>query len=293
MANPSASKQTLQEELQQAIQHDHLIINHLISSRMPLCLPPKTDSPLRFALGLTAFGHLYTSFEYAWETITSQTSKPPVYLLDLQTSGLKRHLRLDRDLHSLAHLLGSSGAKRMQKIHSQTEHFHRAIFHTCQNKPHLILAWAWTMYLAMFNGGRYIRAGLEGAGDDFWGTENYPLEFWNFEGKDDGKHIHEAFKQNFDEAAEHLSREEKDEVIAEAKRVFHVTEDVVHELDQKVGQDEALGLVTSFVAAASPLAVLKAVFGLFSRGWRAVATMWTSQRRPVALTSDSPLLEKV
>jgi heme oxygenase len=291
MANP-ASEKTLQEELQYAIRHDHLIINHLISSRMPLCLPPKTDNPLRFALGLTAFAHLYTSFEYAWETITSQASKPPAYLLDLQTTGLTRHLRLDRDLRSLAHLVGSSGARRMQRIRGQTVHFQRDIFHLCQNKPHLILAWAWTMYLAIFNGGRYIRAGLEDAGDDFWGTKIYPLEFWNFEGKDDGATIHEAFKKNFDQSAEHLTRHQKDEVIAEAKRVFHVVEDVVHELDKKVGQGEALSVVTSLAAAVNPVTVAKMVFGLFSWGWCVLANTFTAWRRPLALSDDTRLLEK-
>jgi heme oxygenase len=290
MALP-ASKKTLQEELQYAIRHDHLIINHLISSRMPLCLPPKADNPLRFALGLTAFAHLYTSFEYAWETITSQSSKPPVYLLDLETSGLTRHLRLSRDLHDLEKLVGSSGAKRMQEIKNQTVQFHRTIFRLCQDNPHLILAWAWTMYLAIFNGGRYIRAGLEDAGDDFWGTKTYPLEFWNFEGKDDGEKIHNAFKENFDEAAKHLTRKQKDEVIAEAKRVFHVVEDVVHVLDQKVGQDEALGIIADFIGAFSPLTVVTAVMAMFSRGWRAIVGGWAAWRRPISSYEEDLILE--
>lgn len=291
MAAPASGK-TLQDELQYAIRHDHLIINRLISTRMPLCLPPKSDNPLRFALGLTAFAHLYASYEYAWETIVSQSSKPPAYLLDLETTGLSRHLRLSRDLHSLKHLVGSSGAKRMQKIQNQTEHFRRDIFHVCQDKPHLILAWAWTMYLAIFNGGRYIRAGLEDAGDDFWGTKTYPLEFWNFEGKDDGQEIHDAFKENFDKAAEHLTREQKDEVIAEAKRVFHVVEDVVHVLDQKVGQDEASEIVAALIAALNPSGVVTAVMSLFSRGWRCIAGGWTAWRRPVALHAEESVLEK-
>ena len=292
MAVPSSTEKTLQEELQYAIRHDHLILNRLITSRMPLCLPPKTDNPLRFALGLTVFAHLYTSFEYAWESILSQASKPPAYLVDLETDGLSRHLRLSHDLHALSQLLGSKSAKRLQKLDGETKYFQKNIFKLCQDKPHLILAWAWTMYLAIFNGGRYIRAALEQAGDDFWGTETYPLEFWNFDGKDDGEKIHDAFKDNFDDAAERLSREQKDEIIAEAKRIFHVCEDVVHVLDKKVGQEEGKAIITSLVCAANPLSALRAVFGLFSRGWQAVAGVCMAGRRPVILSEEPSVIEK-
>lgn len=292
MTTPT-SKKTLQEELQYAIRHDHLILNRLITSRMPLCLPPKTDKPLRFALGLSAFAHLYTSFEAAWELTVSQASKPPAYLLDLETANLSRHLRLSRDLHSLAHLLGPKAAKRMQKLADETRYFHIDIFQLCRDKPHLILAWAWTMYLAIFNGGRYIRAALEAAGDDFWGTKTYPLEFWNFEGKDDGEKIQRAFKDNFDDAAKRLNREQKDEVIAEAKRIFHVCEDVVHELDKKVAPEEVAGVVASLVRAANPLVVVSSVLGFFSWGWRATVGAWMASRRPVMLTEEHVVVEKV
>lgn len=291
MAVPSSEK-TLQEELQYAIRHDHLILNRLITSRMPLCLPPKTDNPVRFALGLTVFAHLYTSFEYAWESSLSQTSKAPAYLVDLETDGLSRHLRLSRDLHSLSTLLGSKAAKRMTKLDHETKYIKKEVFQLCQDKPHLILAWAWTMYLAIFNGGRYIRAVLEQAGDDFWGTKTYPLEFWHFEGKDDGDKIHDAFKDNFDDAAERLSREQKDEVILEAKRIFHVCEDIVHVLDDKVGREEGKAVVAAMIGAMNPLAALRAVFGLFSSGWQAFAGLWRAWRRPVVLPEEQAVSEK-
>jgi heme oxygenase len=34
--------------------------------------------------------------------------------------------------------------------------------------PHLLIAYAWTLYLAVFSGGRYIRSNLCDAGEDFW-----------------------------------------------------------------------------------------------------------------------------
>ncbi|ETN42282.1 uncharacterized protein HMPREF1541_04223 [Cyphellophora europaea CBS 101466] len=292
MPRPSISEKKLQEELQYAIRHDHLILNRLIASRMPLCLPPKTDSPLRFALGLTVFGHLYTSFEYAWETLLSQTSKPPIYLLDLETDGISRHLRLSRDLHDLAHLLGTKASKRLQKLHKNTNYFHQDVFRLCEKKPYLILAWAWTMYLAIFNGGRFIRAELEKAGDDFWGTKNYPLEFWNFEGGDDGEKIHDAFKEHFDDAAEGLTREQKDEVIAEAKRIFHVCEEVVHVLDKKVGEEEGQQAVKALLGAVSPMMAVRAILKMCSKGWRAVVRKCTGRGRPGMLREEPPMSKK-
>lgn len=35
-------------------------------------------------------------------------------------------------------------------------------------KPHVLVAYAWVLYMALFSGGRYLRASLQNAGTDFW-----------------------------------------------------------------------------------------------------------------------------
>lgn len=257
--------QTLQQELQHAIGTAHSHLNHLLTSRLPFALPPHTDNPFLYAQGFAVVRHLYTGFEHAWETVLNQTEKPPQYLNDLRTDGITRHLRLSRDVHDLSHLLGTKRTAKIEKLMGDTIYFHKNTFRLCTSKPHMILAYSWTLYLAIFNGGRYIRAALEEAGDDFWGTEDYPLEFWNFEGEEDGNDIERAFKSNFDAAALELTRAEKDEVVAEAKRIFALVEQMVHVLDKKVARsdsytaahtDSAIGAVLSQLCAG-----LSLVFG--------------------------------
>jgi heme oxygenase len=44
------------------------------------------------------------------------------------------------------------------------EHMQQSV----QRNPHVLLAYAWVLYMALFSGGRYVRASLEAAGYDFW-----------------------------------------------------------------------------------------------------------------------------
>jgi heme oxygenase len=55
------------------------------------------------------------------------------------------------------------------------------IAHTKQsveNNPHVLVAYAWVLYMALFSGGRYLRAALKaagGLGKDFWDREPSPV----------------------------------------------------------------------------------------------------------------------
>ncbi|KAJ9148409.1 Heme-binding protein HMX1 [Pleurostoma richardsiae] len=51
------------------------------------------------------------------------------------------------------------------------EHIRLAV----EEKPHVLLAYAWVLYMALFSGGRFIRETLESIGDDFWGTVPDPV----------------------------------------------------------------------------------------------------------------------
>lgn len=56
----------------------------------------------------------------------------------------------------------SESQPRRPRLEAFTHHI-RAV------KPHLLLAYSWVLYMALFSGGRYIRATLRGAGVGFWG----------------------------------------------------------------------------------------------------------------------------
>jgi heme oxygenase len=301
MASPTSapSSPTLQEELALAIRHEHTALNQLLSTRLPLCLPPHTSDPFIYAQGLCVVRHLYTGFEYAWETLLSQppsddSSTPtPSYLHTLRTPKLSRHLRLSRDVHDLSQQLGPQRTIQLEKLIGATIHFHKSTFTLNLQHPHLILAYAWTLYLAIFNGGRFIRAELEKAGSGFWGgspdKRDWPLEFFNFAGKEDGNDVEREFKRRFDVVGEELSREEKDEVVAEAKRIFGVFEEVVRELDRRVVDGEGyggallVGRMTLGSVLRSPVALVGGVLGWVCKGWWMVVGACLGRRRKMGV----------
>lgn len=55
-----------------------------------------------------------------------------------------------------------------------TAHIKKAV----KANPHVLLAYAWVLYMALFSGGRYLRASLQtagGLGDEFWARDPSPI----------------------------------------------------------------------------------------------------------------------
>jgi len=128
------------------------------------------------------------------------------------------------------------------------------------------------MYMAIFSGGRYIRLELAAAGEEFWmrarkgATKNtkaevdkekpettttttttttiptpppvYPgFTFLYFdEGTNDGEDVKNEFKRRLAAAETLLTPSERAEIVAESRRIFESTIDLVKELDETVGK---------------------------------------------------------
>ncbi|RAK97672.1 biliverdin-producing heme oxygenase [Aspergillus ibericus CBS 121593] len=191
----------LPSKIRSVIKEPHGVVNRLNTSRIPLCLPPNATSPILYALGFSRYAEIYLGFEEAWQTqlatppITpSQSSMPPnerirdilhkIYIPELQRSS-----RVKADLASLPKLPDTTQHRNSGQA------FRRYINTRIQEKPHLIVAYAWIMYSAVFNGGRWIRGLLCDAGPEFWGLQEGklhvweegrfppPLSFWQIEGE--------------------------------------------------------------------------------------------------------------
>jgi len=134
------------------------------------------------------------------------------------------------------------------------EHIKKSV----SKNPHVILAYTWILYMALFSGGRYIRATLKNAGKDFWMQKPMPmslqsaenhnlapennertgkegLEFFNFPGVEDGEDIKQEFKRRFCEVEKELDQRQKEEIVQEAQKIFHFLLDMMGELDQRCG----------------------------------------------------------
>jgi heme oxygenase len=139
------------------------------------------------------------------------------------------------------------------------------------DKPHVLVAYAWVFYMALFSGGRWIRAQLVNAGPDFWqnkdsgaiGTDGSHLDdefervdgvndeagdealkrpldeaglsFLFFGGESDGEDIKSEFKARLAAVESLFSTEEREEVVAEAREIFRRCIELVRELDGIMG----------------------------------------------------------
>ena len=101
-------------------------------------------------------------------------------LSHLQLPGLLRAGRLRADIRILT---GTPEDKIEEQLETVSQNGRLAAFiaHTKQSietNPHVLLAYAWVLYMALFSGGRYLRALLQGAsglGSDFWNRDPSPV----------------------------------------------------------------------------------------------------------------------
>lgn len=275
----------------------HTNLNRLITSRLPLGLPPCASDSTLYATGLLHFAHIYLTFESLWADLThnhagpasptestldpsttSPTTSPLLsyllvnpydspslftstlgaptqsspqlgsFLATLRPRGLSRSVRLKKDL---AYLLGlhSTDLEVLlakypgDKVAAFCTHIRKSV----NEKPWTLVAYAWCFYMAVFSGGRWIRAGLLRAGDDFWparGTDESTdlqdcgLSFWHFPGAHDGEDIKAEFKARLEGAEALFTPDERVDVIEEAKNIFQLCAEIVSELDDIVGSTD-------------------------------------------------------
>lgn len=235
----------------------HHTLHHAVVGRLPLALPPKTTSPHLYALGISRFSRIYYTLESAWRDYlhTSATNQAHsndqtryhTLLSETYLPAITRSARLTSDIASLQREWGDEIASVAQPAEHDAA-LGSAVAHiseTAQRKPYVLLAYSWIMYMALFNGGRWIRDQLVNAGPEFWFCEGRIhekrdpslirpafLSFWSFDGKEDGEDIKRAFRAGFVEASrKHLTEAEREDVIQEAKALFQHCINIVSDID--------------------------------------------------------------
>lgn len=186
----------------------------------------------------------------------------------LQLPGLMRGDRLKADLKALTgwsdHVVDSQLeiASRTPALANMVDHMKVEI----QNKPLLLITYTYIMYMALFAGGRFIRATLESTGDEFWQTplapikptmqpciptpdfqENMneeppthndshkchrlPLSFFHFDTPHDGEDLKVEFKRRLRICEAALETKETHDVVQEATNIFEHMTSVVQQLE--------------------------------------------------------------
>lgn len=275
MTKDPVSLKSLPAEINIASRSLHTQLNRLITSRLPLGLPPHASSPTLYTTGLLHFAHIYLTFESLWQDLlpspshtTSPSSpllsfllvdpwdadanntSPPTspqmleFLRNLRPKGLSRSGRLRRDLKTLTGLSETDLSVQLSqfpgvKVQEYCAHIRKAV----AQKPHVLVAYAWCYYMAVFSGGRWIRSELMKAGEGFWrGGEKRAgsdvplgeagLSFFSFPGTEDGEDIKAGFKERLAAAEDLFTAQEREEVVAEASEIFKYSTNLVRELDE-------------------------------------------------------------
>ena len=162
---------------------------------------------------------------------------------------LERAGRLRGDLERLCksgRLESDTTAEAEAEAGPKSQALIRHIEEVTGRKPHLLLAYTWLLYMALFSGGRYIRARLREAGAEFWtggesekgGDIDEVLSFWTFEGEGDEEDIKADLKQRFAEMEGCLNGKEREEVVQEATYIMDTMVGVVEEIAEIVGEED-------------------------------------------------------
>jgi heme oxygenase len=187
------------------------------------------------------------------------------HLRHLRPSEIMRTDRLINDLSTLLKLPEDKVQEYMSSLSSPaTEAFLSHIKQRVAEKPHVLIAYAFVLYLAIFSGGRWIRSVLAAPGLPFW-EFNHPrggnvsleavreklraytpsqiedygkagLSFWFWQSAEDGVDIKNDFKARLEAIESLLTQEQRDDIVDEAREIFIQCETIVKELDELVGR---------------------------------------------------------
>jgi heme oxygenase len=156
--------------------------------------------------------------------------------------GLLRSARLRSDLRSLTGWSDAVLQSRLEEVATSgrlgeiVSHIRRS----AEKRSHVLLAYAWVLYMALFSGGRFIRATLESAGArGFWtaGGEKRtapvhgPLDFFHFPTPQDGEDLKHEFKQRLVDLGGLLTEGEREHIVREAICIFENLILVINQLD--------------------------------------------------------------
>lgn len=302
----ASDAESLSKRINESTIASHAHLNRMITTCLPLAVPPHSTDSSTYLTGILHIAPIYLQFEKSWGALLDasqplnrvakgrpskiasedyfqkrQRDIAGSILHSLRVPGLRRSDRLREDIQSLtgytdklvSAALASSG--RLPSLKAFTDHIETSV----ARSPHVLFAYSWVMYMAIFSGGRYLRATLQDAGEDFWtgetadpakkqstpaASEDSPkkygrrgdpnnampgLSFFHFPGEEDGENIKLEFKRRYAELELLLTDAEKDEVVQEAHIIFDSMGAIVKELDFLCrGTNDIEQITTKFAA---------------------------------------------
>ncbi|KAM0518390.1 hypothetical protein ACHAPE_004153 [Trichoderma viride] len=268
----SQTPKSLAGDMVSATRPMHTKINKLITSRLPLAVPPKAPDSGPYACGLLHILPIYMTFEQLWLDILDTppgdapgqvSERVHTILKEVHLPQLFRSDRLRADIKSITGWtddvldLQINGIKGTGELSVFLSHIKQVI----HAKPHVLIAYSYNLFMALFAGGRFIRATLEKAGQEFWqivpesikptmqpcepdlviessleqmeedNKNILPLRFWSFDSENDGEDLKQEYKAKLLQWESELTAEEREDILQESVVILENIGLLVGQLD--------------------------------------------------------------
>ncbi|KAM0456350.1 hypothetical protein ACHAPV_007292 [Trichoderma viride] len=270
----SQAPKSLASDMVSATRPMHTKINKLITSRLPLAVPPKAPDSGPYACGLLHILPIYMTFERLWLDILDTppgdapgqiSERVHTILKEIHLPQLFRSDRLRADIKSMTGWtddildLQINGIKGTGELSVFISHINQIV----RAKPHVLVAYSYNLFMALFAGGRFIRATLEKAGEEFWQIvpepikptmqpcepdlvidspleqieEDHheknlmPLRFWTFDSENDGEDLKQEYKSKLLQWEGELTAEEREDILQESILILENIDLLVGQLD--------------------------------------------------------------
>lgn len=270
----SQTSKSLAGDMVSATRPMHTKINKLITSRLPLAVPPKAPDSGPYACGLLHILPIYMTFERLWLDILDTppgdapgqiSERMHTILKEIHLPQLFRSDRLRTDIKSMTGWtddildLQINGIKGTGELSVFISHIPQVV----RAKPHVLIAYSYNLFMALFAGGRFIRATLEKAGEEFWQTvpeyikptmqpcepdsvigssleqieeinhskNIMPLRFWSFDSENDGEDLKQEYKAKLLQWESELTAEEREDILQESVYILENIGLLVGQLD--------------------------------------------------------------
>ncbi|KAL8824575.1 MAG: hypothetical protein Q9170_008114 [Blastenia crenularia] len=234
-------EKSIGEDINSATRSYHTALNQSILHFLPLGLPPHTSSHHLYAFGISYFYPIYFIFESTFRDHLSSNALPPriaSILRQLHLPELERAQALERDIKLL---LPSPYRVPDSTALPRLETFRQHAQSSLNQKPHLLFAYTWIFYMALFSGGRYIRSKLRnGLASSIVSLPSAQLDassglsFWEFDGEYDGEDLKIDYKSRVAALSSQLTDEEGADIVAEGVQIMAFLMNLVKEIAEAV-----------------------------------------------------------
>ncbi|KAL8758163.1 MAG: hypothetical protein Q9199_001700 [Rusavskia elegans] len=243
------------DDINAATRSRHTTLNQLVLQFLPYSLPPHTSNNHLYALGISHFLPIYLAFESSLRAHGIRSNTSPSRIKDtlraLHIPQLERAEALVNDINTL---LPPQHRDASPIHHPRLEAFKRHIQLSLASKPHLLFAYTWIFYMALFSGGRYIRSKLRTGFTTLSTSDSQHhldelagLSFWNYPGDADGEDLKIDYKARVASLSSELTEQEKADIIAEGVHIMDSLMEVVREVADTV-PERAIALAEDTVS---------------------------------------------